>query len=216
MFLRLFAPICLAFMLLACRSDANVPPPEPTSERTAERNALATMMTGSFSSAAQAEADTTYFDIRLEMVPIWADRTDGPWLYVEQAAASALDEPYRQRVYQLRTDGVGVRSIVYELPDPMRFAGDWADPNPLVSLSPDSLLLREGCAVYLEPQSDGTWSGSTAPRACKSVLRGASYATSSVTVHPDRIESWDQGFDSTGVQVWGATEGGYVFVNNNR
>jgi len=47
---------------------------------------------------------------------------------------------------------------------------------------------------------------------CKSTLRGATYATSSVSVHADKIMSWDQGYDSSGNQVWGATAGGYVFV----
>jgi hypothetical protein len=55
-------------------------------------------MTGSFSSAEQAAADTNYFDIRLEIVPIWTTRADGHWLYVEQAAAGYLERPYRQRV----------------------------------------------------------------------------------------------------------------------
>ena len=63
---------------------------------------LGSWMTGSFSSASQASAaPDDYFDIRLYMVPIWDGRADGPWLYVEQAAASALERPYRQRVYQV-------------------------------------------------------------------------------------------------------------------
>ena len=36
-------------------------------------------MVGSFSSAAQAAADESYFDIRLEMVPIWTERRDATW-----------------------------------------------------------------------------------------------------------------------------------------
>jgi len=44
---------------------------------------LADWMTGSFSSAAQAEADSAFFDIRLEMVRIRPDLTDATWLYVE-------------------------------------------------------------------------------------------------------------------------------------
>ena len=58
-------------------------------------------MTGSFSSAAQAEADSAYYDIRLEMAPIWTDRDDAAWLYAEQAVAGMTDRPYRQRVYKV-------------------------------------------------------------------------------------------------------------------
>ena len=39
---------------------------------------LAQWMTGSFSSADQAEADERYYDIRLEMVPIWTERRRAP------------------------------------------------------------------------------------------------------------------------------------------
>lgn len=45
---------------------------------------LASWMTGSFSSGAQAAADSSYFDVRLQMVRIWPHRNDGYWLYVEQ------------------------------------------------------------------------------------------------------------------------------------
>ena len=50
-------------------------------------------MTGNFSSAAQAEADSAYYDISLDMAPIWTDREDAGWLYVEQAVASMLTSP---------------------------------------------------------------------------------------------------------------------------
>jgi hypothetical protein len=50
---------------------------------------LARYMLGSFSSAEQARNDTDYFDIELEMARIWRPRTDGIWVYVEQARADA-------------------------------------------------------------------------------------------------------------------------------
>jgi hypothetical protein len=56
-------------------------------------------MTGSFSSQEQAAADTSRYDIRLEMAPIWTDHPNGKWFYVEQAVAWSLEKPYRQRVY---------------------------------------------------------------------------------------------------------------------
>ena len=174
---------------------------------------LAKGMIGSFSSAAQAGEDSTYFDIRLEVVPIWQDRSDGPWLYVEQAAATSLEQPYRQRVYHLREreDGA-LESVVYSLPEePLRFAGAWKGDNPLAEIGPEDLTVREGCAVVLR-ETEGGFSGSTVEKECQSVLRGASYATSEVTVLPDRLESWDRGFDASGEQVWGATEGAYIFL----
>ena len=86
---------------------------------------LVAWMTGSFSSRAQAERDSTYFHITLEMAPIWTDVwTDTEaWLYIEQAAASALDRPYRQRVYRLEKVGRGYVSYVYTIADAATLAG---------------------------------------------------------------------------------------------
>lgn len=172
---------------------------------------LTTWMTGSFSSAAQAAADTNYFDIRLRMTPIWPDLTDR-WLYVEQAVATAQDRPYRQRVYQVTAGPDGTfRSEVYALPGPRRFTGAWQQAAPLSALAPDSLLLREGCAVVLRRAGADRFAGGTEGHGCASDLRGAAYATSEVSIGPDVIESWDRGFAADGTQAWGATGGGYVF-----
>ena len=173
---------------------------------------LVDYMVGSFSSAEQAEKDTNYFNIELEMVQIWKDRTDGPWIYVEQAVAENKDKPYRQRVYQLKNRAdLRIESIVYTIPDPLRFAGDYIKEFPLLRITPDSLTLREGCDVVLYMDDNGYFEGTTVDKNCSSDLRGASYATSEVIIYKDKLISWDRGFNKNGEQVWGATEGGYIF-----
>jgi len=171
-------------------------------------------MTGHFHSGAQAERDSAFYDITLHMTPIWVDREDGYWLYVEQAVTALLDQPYRQRVYHLHAgQGDTLLSTVYTLTDPKPFAGAYANDSLLALLHPDSLVLREGCDIYLTWQEEEkVFKGATKGEACGSDLRGASYATSKATIYPDRLISWDQGFDSTGTQVWGAEKGGYEFV----
>jgi len=171
------------------------------------------MMAGRYSSAAQAKADPDFRDVRLEMVRIWPERTDAYWLYVEQAMASSLDKPYRQRVYAVKVEPDGkVASHVYELPgDPLGFAGAWKDPKRLDLVNPDLLTPREGCTVFLEPDAAG-WKGATRANECLSSLMGAAYATSEVTVTAEALTSWDRGFDQAGKQVWGSTKGPYRFV----
>jgi hypothetical protein len=184
--------------------------PEPAPDPDLET--LVAWMTGSFSSEAQAEGDEAFHDIRLRMARVWTDRDDGAWLYVEQAAASALDRPYRQRVYHVTRLGRDVfESRVLSLPEPARYVGAWRESDPLDDLGPDDLSPRTGCAVLLRKMPDGTYDGGTLGRRCESSLRGASYATSEVTVFDRAIVSWDRGFDGNGVQVWGAETGGYVF-----
>ena len=173
---------------------------------------LVDYMTGSFSSEEQAEKDSNYFNIELEMTQIWNDRSDGPWIYIEQAVAESKDKPYRQRVYQLRKRKDGkIESIVYTIPNPLRFAGDYKKEFPLLRLTPDSLILKKGCEVVLYQTDSGYFEGNTVDKNCGSDLRGASYATSEVMIDKDKMISWDRGFDESGNQVWGATDGGYIF-----
>jgi hypothetical protein len=175
-------------------------------------NRLREMLVGSFDSAEQAKADPqNYFDIRLQMAVIWADRRDGPWLYVEQAAARSPQRPYRQRIYRLLKRGDRLVSEVYELPgDPLRFAGAANDATKLGDLKPDQLTHKAGCDVVLWPSDDG-FVGGTVGCECPSKLAGASYATSEVRVFADRLETWDRGYDKDGKQVWGAEKGPYIF-----
>jgi hypothetical protein len=170
-------------------------------------------MTGTFTSAAQAAEDDAFYDITLHMYPIWKDR--GHWLYVEQAVSAMPAKPYRQRIYQLeQVDKKTFKSIVYTADNEDDLVGDWQNPDSFNTLSMDILRLREGCAVILTKQQDGSYTGSTDSDSCKSTLRGAAYATSEVTIMPGKIVSWDRGFDASGVQVWGAEKGGYVFLKD--
>ncbi len=171
---------------------------------------LQAAMTGSFDSSAQASSDDSYYNILLHMEPVWTDRP-GKYLYVEQAVADAADKPYRQRIYALEQKGRGFISRVYELPDPDRFIGAHDDPSRLNVISPEDLIERKGCAVYLKPDGPGIYRGSTKKKRCKSTLRGATYATSRVSITGSFVQSWDQGFNDADEQVWGATEGGYMF-----
>jgi len=173
-------------------------------------------LTGTFDSSAQAERDDRFFDIRLVMLPIWRDRADGPWLYVEQAAADAAERPYRQRVYRLEKAPSGrLLSHVYTLPgDPLDYAAAW-ETGAMDTLTPSDLTLREGCAISLHANPDGSFVGSTTGIGCASELRGAAYATSEVTIAPNRLVSWDRGWNAEGEQVWGAAAGGYEFVKQS-
>lgn len=181
-------------------------------EQSDDLQRLLEFMTGSFSSQAQAVMDTNFLDIRLQMVRIWPHRTDGYWLYVEQATSARQNKPYRQRVYHLtqRADGL-LESAVFVLENPTRFAGEWMKPDPLSGMSPDSVVQRSGCSIVLSREGDA-FAGSTTGRACPSELRGAAYATSEVRIVRDTLISWDRGWDAQGDQVWGSAHGGYIFV----
>lgn len=180
----------------------------------ADLERLVKRMTGDFSSRLQNQRDSEYYDIRLHIRPIWTNDRSSHWLYVEQAASSSEEKPYRQRIYKVERDGAeGFKSVVYLLPEPSKWIGAYKNTALFDQLKPSDLSLRDGCTVYLAKRSeDGAFAGSTRGEGCESNLRGAKYATSSVLITDEMLISWDQGFDAEGKQVWGATKGGYEFV----
>lgn len=169
-------------------------------------------MVGSYSSAAQAERDTNYLNIELEMVRIWLRETDGIWLYVEQAAARNKERPYRQRIYHLqqRDDSTFI-STVCNLDSMHLFKGAYRDIARFAALGPADARPLEGCALELHWRG-GHFVGSTHERDCRNAWGKATYATSEVDIGPDGMLSWDRGYDDTDTQVWGAELGGYEFL----
>lgn len=174
--------------------------------------ALFTIMSGTFSSEKQSIEDADFFHISLIMKPIWSEKKDGHWLYVEQAMATTLDTPYRQRVYHIyQYDDYTLVSKVYEIENQEEFAGKSHHPEALDKLTQEHLIDKEGCGIYLKKATKNRFEGSTKDKDCPSNLRGASYTTSSVILNKNGMTSWDQGWDAEGNQVWGAVKGGYRF-----
>ncbi len=174
------------------------------------------MMQGFYSSEIQSLEDSSYYDIRLKMVPMWTD-FEGYWLYVEQAMSDSEAKPYRQRVYQLMlANDSTIESRVYTIKNGEQYYGDWKYDNPLEGLTLDSLTERTGCSIWLHKNPDGTFYGSTNRNDCESNLRGATYATSKVMITRQQLDSWDQGFNDSGKQVWGAVKGPYQFRKISR
>jgi len=177
-----------------------------------ELERLVGYMIGSFNSGEQASKDSTYYNISLKMYPIWPQH-EGKWLYVEQALYSDQMKPYRQRIYKVENAGNGVfKSHVYLIPNDEDYIGAWATPTKFDAITPKDIDLKNGCEVVLKHDvAKEMYVGKTGHQTCESSLRGARYATSEVAIYPDKVISWDQGFNERNEQVWGATEGGYIF-----
>jgi len=211
--MRSFAWLAIALALAGCTSsDAPRESDDPAgSELPAGLALLEEWMTGTFSSAAQAAADTAYSDILWQAARIWPERGPGLWLYIEQWAAGRHEMPYRQRVLHITAlSDSTFRARTFTIPGALRFAGQVDDPDPLRAFPPDSLRVREGCDLLLLRRED-SFIGSTIGTDCRSELQGASHATSEVRITPEMFYSWDRGFDDHGTQLWGPIAGGYEF-----
>ncbi len=209
--IRTLTVFAIACCLFGCESTPVADDAAPVVRNDA--SVVAGWLSGSFSSRAQAESDDRFRDVTLEVAPIWPARDDGPWLYVEQALAEQPDRPYRQRIYRLSAPTPGVViSDIFSIPEPRAAVGAWQNPARLNALTPDDLTPLAGCSVRLERAGQGEYAGSTGSQTCPSTVQGASYATSEVRLTPDRLESWDRGFDARGRQVWGSEAGPYIFL----
>lgn len=170
------------------------------------------IMNGVFSSEAQSLEDEEFFHISLVMLPIWTEATDGYWLYVSQAMAGQEDNPYRVRVYHLyQHDDYTLVSQVYEIEEGFSPPENWLIDGYMPGLDREDVLLKEGCGIYLKKVRKKRFEGATQDQACPSNLRGATYTTSTVSIGPEGMLSWDQGWNNEGKQVWGAVKGGYRF-----
>lgn len=201
-------PVLVLSALLLALPAANAAGAEPPGA--AEE--VATLLSGTFDSKAQAESDPKAFKaVRLVTVRVPRSRLGDPVLYVEQALLSTPNKPYRQRFYRLEetADG-GVVSRVFEPKDPLAVSGKWRDPSDLALFGEGDVTERVGCAVRLKKTPEG-WSGGTEGKNCPSALAGARYAESDVRLYPDRVETWDRGFDVNDEQVWGSEKRPYLF-----
>ncbi len=170
------------------------------------------LVTGSFTSGAQAKRDRRYDDVIWHIAEVPALRDDTVrWTYVEQWEAGS-DAPYRQRLqsYRLSEDGsIIVRS--YRLPDAAAYVEAWKSPDRFAGVDTRELTAAGGCDVVLARTGEKRFEGSTSGQQCKTTWRGAAFVISHSLVTEYRMVNWDRGFASDGAQVWGPGQGGYEF-----
>ncbi len=205
---KLLLALLISLNIISCKSVQNG---TTVSKSQSNLDELVACMQGNYSSGKQSKKDTTYFNISLRMVPIWKDK--GNYLYVEQALFNKQEKPYRVRIYKVsQLSENEFISEIHTLKNEKEWIGKWKTPEAFDKLSEKEIELKQGCGVKLTRTDKNKFAGSTGNKTCPSELRGASYASSKVTVTENEILSWDQGFDKADKQVWGAEKGGYVFV----
>ncbi len=196
-------------LLVPAAGPAPAAPPQEARQAVEE---VADLLAGTFDSSAQAAADPEHFRaVRIVAVRVPKSRLGSPVLYVEQALVSSPGRPYRQRFLRIEEGRDGsVLARVFEPKDLAGVRGKWREPEDLAVFGERDVTELARCTVALTRKGE-TWEGGTSGRGCPSALDGARYATSRVTLLPDRMDSWDQGFDGSGRQVWGPTSGPSIF-----
>jgi hypothetical protein len=175
-------------------------------------------LVGRFDSSQDSLDNPSHFAISLVICRVDAPELGERVLYVEQAKLDQLASPYRQRLYVVEPGmepNQEVRSRVFELVHAGAFVGlcDQANVEHVAASAADE---KAGCVVELTlDAATDTFQGGTQGKGCPSALAGAAYATSEVTLNQKELRSWDRGFDPSDTQVWGATDGPYVFARTS-
>jgi len=171
---------------------------------TSKLETLVQMMSGSFSSQAQADtsSDPYHFDVRLKMRRIWPERTDGYWLYVEQAYQESQNSPYRQRIYKVFEANGQLQDFIYGIPNQASYVGAWNNPAAFNNLTPEQLTLKPNCGLLFNDLGDH-FAGATQGTGCTATIPGVAYLTSESTIYSTYLTSWDLGYNSQGVCVMG-------------
>ena len=195
-----FPAVLLAAALLAGPAAASEPP------ATVEQ--VATLLTGTFDSRAQAESEPKApRAARLVGAHVPKSRigAGAPVVYVEQAPLAKPDRPFHQRFYRIEetADG-GVIARVFEPKEPLAVSGKWRDPADLALFGAGDVVERIGCAVRLKRTEEG-WSGATEGTSCPSASGAARYAETDLRLSPGRVEWWERGYDVNDLQVWGSS-----------
>jgi hypothetical protein len=171
---------------------------------------------GRFSSVAQHRADPRYDEVEARVVRVWPERTDGLWLYQEQAIVAAKDgpapgraKPYFQFVARVVVleDGV-LRRDNFRVKDGAKWLGVTTGDARLRALT-EAELAPASCHNRIELVSAGHWIGRT--ESCANGYKGAAFMRNLSTATRDAYVNWDRGFDAAGRRVWGPEAGGYVF-----
>lgn len=167
---------------------------------------------GHFSSAAQHRRDPAYDEVEVRVVRIWPERTDGLWLYQEQAIVNqpgksrdqALAAPYFQFVAHVVTLKAGsIRRDNFRVRDAGRFTG------ARVEALAQADLMEASCHNRIDRIASGWFVGTT--ESCVNRYKGAAWMLSLSVLTARTYVNWDRGFDASGTRIWGPAQGGYIF-----
>jgi len=134
-------------------------------------------------------------NIGLQVLPIWQDRIDGEWLYVEGRVIDSPRKPFRQRILQLVATPNGlIRLYSYSIPRASDFAGAYYSPQVLTSLTQSQLSISNNCELLIELKVTNTFVGETDAASCM-MKSGIPFMTSFFAVSAVNISFLDGGYD---------------------
>lgn len=174
-------------------------------------NKLYDYLNGSFTSANQSIYNSNFFDVTVRNCPvnIIGGNSNSRYLLLRQSISLFQESPYRVRLVELLQDGNLIKSKNYAPINELDLS-ETCDNNNIPTFLREDFSLKPKCILSLYEDSD-KFIGSTGRPGCSSQRNGASFVSSDVEVTSTYFKSLDRGWDNNGNQVWGSTNGAYVF-----
>jgi len=194
---------------------------------TSELTILAHYLTGEFTNQTQAlEEPAWYVNLRLWHRPLpkllEGLFPEGITLFAEQANILKLDQPYRQRLLQLKemaSNPLKIQVQYFKFLNPEDFRGAGVNPSLLENLTLEQVELLPGCVLEVsitQPNPPNYYFEAlpTSDRPCSFSYEDKNYQVSlGFATSPEKFLSYDKGIDPTsGKAIWGAIMGAYSFT----
>ncbi len=173
-------------------------------------NGVVSHLVGVMDTTAQAATNPKAPSVRMTTCKINIEGgNDSVYLYQEQALISKLNQPYRQRILEIKPSRDTVESRSYKLVNGSNWINLCNKPDSQRVLRPADIG-EAVCSVFLRPIENG-YRGETPPQGCRTNARGAVKITNTIILHSEGMDTYDRGYDSKGNQVWGAQGESYQY-----
>lgn len=174
-----------------------------------------------YSTEQAAQDPMAFFNIRLNSCPAADAPDNSKVLYYEQAFFSTPEKPYRQRFWKVKPcdkeqkcDVEVASYAVRDIEEYRNFCDRPKDQRPKED-AVISDVAEHLTTVYMSKCERGRrclYEGSTPPGGYPNSYNGASRCTSEMEIHKNgEVHSWDRAYDDDDKQVWGPTQGPYIF-----
>ncbi len=151
--------------------------------------------------------------LTLQILPIWQDRIDGEWLYMESRVINSQRKPFRQRILQLvDTPNGRIRLYSYSIPRASDFAGAYYEPEILSSLTLSQLSIHSGCELLIQLKDTGIFVGESDAKTCVPRRMGLQFMTTFFAVSEFNLSFLDRGYDKRGQLIQGSLENPVTFL----
>jgi len=167
---------------------------------------------GNYTNKTQVKNEKDIQEYELHIAPIWEDREDEHWLYVERRNINEPNIPVHQRVVKIFENMDFIKQQVFFIPSAKDYLDGWRQVEVFDSLKPEQLLKQRGCTVFFKETEKDNFKGITLGKSCANRFKGAKYSRTDMNVKEEEMRWLEQGFDENNMFIWGPEHGGIQFV----